>query len=146
MGKPYFRAGVVAVVQRTNGDVMAFERADVTGEWQLPQGGIDAGESEVEAAWRELAEETGLTADDVRLAGEFPHWTVYAWPEGVSGGRRGDRVGQVHRWFFFEPVRDDVEPTPDGHEFRSWKWMDVGTLIAGVVDFRQLPYRQVLGG
>lgn len=146
MGKPFFRAGVVAVVRRSNGDLMAFERADVTGEWQLPQGGIDAGESLAEAAWRELEEETGLTSAEVRLVEEYPDWTVYAWPEGVATGRRSDRLGQAHRWFFFEPIRDDIEPTPDGLEFRSWKWMDAPTLIAGVVDFRRQPYRQVLGG
>lgn len=136
----------MAVVRRASGEVMAFERADVTGEWQLPQGGIDAGETVLEAAWRELHEETGLTADDVRLVAEHPHWTVYAWPEGVNGGRRSDRLGQAHRWFFFEPIRENVEPTPDDQEFRCWKWMDVATLIAGVVEFRRVPYQQVLGG
>ena len=60
MAGPHFRAGVVAVVRRDDGLVMAFERADLPGQWQLPQGGLEAGESPVEAAWRELAEETGL--------------------------------------------------------------------------------------
>jgi putative (di)nucleoside polyphosphate hydrolase len=146
MGKPFFRAGVVAVVRRSNGDVLVFERADVTGEWQLPQGGVHEGETVVEAAWRELAEETGLTAADVRLVEEHPDWTIYAWPDDVASGRRGDRLGQAHRWFFFEPLRDDVQPTPDGVEFRAWKWMEPAALIAGVVGFRRQPYQQVLGG
>lgn len=146
MGKPFFRAGVVAVVRRANGDLMAFERADVTGEWQLPQGGVDDGETIVEAAWRELEEETGLTSADVKLVEEYPHWTVYAWPDGVAPGKRGDRLGQAHRWFFFEPLHERIEPKPDGVEFRAWKWMDPAELIDGVVGFRRQPYQQVLGG
>jgi putative (di)nucleoside polyphosphate hydrolase len=122
---------------------MAFERADVTGEWQLPQGGIERGETPVEAAWRELGEETGLGAAHVRLTGEHPCWTVYEWPPGM---RRAGRIGQAHRWFFFEPVVDEVVPAPDGSEFTDWRWMDVGELIERVVEFRKSPYRQVLGG
>ena len=54
MGCMHFRANVVAIVTDAKGRVMAFERSDVPGAWQLPQGGIDGGETPVEAAWREL--------------------------------------------------------------------------------------------
>lgn len=143
MARPHFRAGVVAVVRREDGDVLAFERTDTSGAWQLPQGGIETGERPCEAAWRELAEETGLGADDVRMVGEHPEWTVYEWPTSM---RSGPRIGQVHRWFFFEPIVDDLRPRPDGSEFRSWAWMTTAELIDGVVEFRKAPYRQVLGG
>jgi putative (di)nucleoside polyphosphate hydrolase len=138
---------IVAVVRRSTVDgapdeVMAFERIDVPGAWQLPQGGIDEGESPLDAAWRELAEETGLRADHVLLAGEFDEWTVYELP---SGGRRGTRIGQAHRWFAFTVVDDAVEPTPDGVEFRAWRWMPIGTLIAEVAAFRRAGYRRALG-
>jgi putative (di)nucleoside polyphosphate hydrolase len=143
MAKPHFRAGVVAVVRRADGFVMAFERSDLTGAWQLPQGGIEPGESPETAAWRELREETGLGRGDVRLAGEHHDWTVYVWPEPM---RRTHRLGQAHRWFFFEPLDDAIEPRPDGSEFSDWAWMATSELIECVVDFRKEPYRQVLGG
>jgi putative (di)nucleoside polyphosphate hydrolase len=142
MANPHFRAGVVVVIRRDDGMVLAFERSDHSGEWQLPQGGIEPGESAEQAAWRELGEETGLGSQDVRLVHEYDGWTVYQWPKRL---RRGDRLGQVHRWFFFEPIGDPV-PRPDGSEFTAWQWMTPAELIDRVVDFRKDPYRRVLGG
>jgi putative (di)nucleoside polyphosphate hydrolase len=142
MVKPHFRAGVVAVVRRSNGQVMAFERADSPGAWQLPQGGIESGETPEQAVWRELWEETGLSKRDVRLVEQPPHWTIYEWPADM---RTSDRIGQAHRWFFFEPLDDQVTPQPDGSEFTDWRWMTAPDLIDCVVEFRRGPYAQVLG-
>lgn len=130
------------VVRRGNGDVLAFERGDVAAAWQLPQGGLQAGETPVVAAWRELKEETGLGEDDVRLVGEHPRWTVYELPVAL---RKGSRLGQAHRWFFFEASDDGLTPTPDDREFVRWRWLPPQELIATVVDFRRPGYEEVLG-
>ncbi|HSP56131.1 MAG TPA: NUDIX domain-containing protein [Dehalococcoidia bacterium] len=53
-----FRDGQVLLLQRTGG------------EWVMPKGHIEAGESPEAAAMREVLEETGLTATVVRPAGE----------------------------------------------------------------------------
>jgi len=140
----HFRAGVVIVVRRPDGQVMAFERLDVPGQWQLPQGGLEAAEHPEAAAWRELAEEAGLGPEHVALVGEHPGWTVYEWPRDVVAG--GARLGQVHRWFFFEPLADSIAATPDGREFGAWKWVEPSWLITQIVPFRRLSYEQVLGG
>jgi len=55
------------------------------------------------------------------------------------------RLGQVHRWFFFEPLDGDVRPTPDGREFGAWRWVHPDWLISQVVPFRRPGYSQVLG-
>ena len=120
MVKPHFRAGVVAVVRRADGQVMAFERVDAPGAWQLPQGGIESGETPEDAVWRELWEETGLTRNDVRLVDRVPAWTIYEWPQTM---RSSERIGQAHRWFVFEPIEGDINPQPDGSEFVAWQWM-----------------------
>ncbi len=135
---------MVAVVTNSSGHLLAFERSDVAGQWQLPQGGIDRGETPLDAAWRELTEETGLGPDDVDLVDEHPDWTVYEWPLHVR--QNGKRLGQAQRWFRFRVRDDDVRPTPDGVEFVSWKWVEPRWLIDQVVDFRRAAYAQVLGG
>jgi putative (di)nucleoside polyphosphate hydrolase len=144
MPSAHFRAGVVTVVVNDRGEVLAFERSDVRGQWQLPQGGIDVGERPVEAAWRELDEETGLGPGDVELVGEHPDWTVYEWPDHLR--EQGRRLGQAHRWFTFRVRRADVEPAPDGDEFVDWRWADPRWLIDQVVEFRRPGYRRVLLG
>lgn len=143
MSSRHFRAGVVVVVRRASGDVMAFERLDAPGQWQLPQGGLERGEQPEAAAWRELREETGLGPEHVALVGEHPDWTLYEWPHDVVAG--GQRMGQVHRWFFFEPLDDDIAAVPDGREFGAWRWVTVEWLVRQVAEFRRGAYVQVLG-
>ncbi len=128
-------------------EVMAFERADVAGSWQLPQGGLERGEEPIEAAWRELKEETGLGESDVVARVEFPEWVAYEWPAEVQRdhGRDGKRRGQVHRWFLFDALDADVAPTPDGSEFVRWRWVEPSWLIDNVVEMRRPAYQRVLG-
>lgn len=140
----HFRAGVVAVVVDSAGMVMAFERGDIPGQWQLPQGGIEPGEEPVAAAWRELREETGLGPDDVELVGEHPEWMIYEWPREVR--QSGRRMGQAQRWFTFRLLDDATEPTPDGEEFVDWKLVDREWLTGQIVEFRRAVYQRVLGG
>jgi putative (di)nucleoside polyphosphate hydrolase len=141
MASLHFRANVAAIVVNADGQIMAFERGDLPGEWQLPQGGIDEGETPVEAAWRELEEETGLGSKEVELVDEFPEWTAYTYPAGV---RNNGRLGQAQRWFTFRVSDKDVEPRPDGVEFTDWKWVTREWMVDNAVDFRQSSYRSVL--
>ena len=134
---------MVAVVERSDGAILAFERSDAPGSWQLPQGGINIGEEPIDAVWRELEEETGLTAADVALGEEYRDWVHYQWPAEVAAGRKG--FGQIQRWFTFIANDDEVEPSPDGREFTNWKWVPRRWLIDHVVGFRSASYQQVLG-
>jgi putative (di)nucleoside polyphosphate hydrolase len=144
----HFRAGVVVVVRHPNlREILAFERADTAGSWQLPQGGLWRGEEPIAGAWRELMEETGLGEADVIARAEYPEWVTYEWPEEVrrESGRDGKRRGQVQRWFLFEALHGDIAPNPDGSEFVAWKWVEPGWLMANVIDFRRPAYERVLG-
>jgi len=142
----HFRAGVVAVVTRDDGLILAFERSESPGQWQLPQGGLLEGERPVDGAWRELSEETGLGVDDVRLVDEYPFWISYEWPEALRVRRGAElRIGQTQRWFFFRPLRKELPIVPDGDEFCDWRWVTREWLVAQVWDFRRVVYEQVLG-
>lgn len=148
MASAHFRAGVVAVVRHPNlREVLVLERVDAPGSWQLPQGGIDAGETPYEAAWRELGEETGLTDAHVVARVEFPEWVAYEWPEALQQVKGGShhRIGQVQRWFLFDALDAAVQPTPDGVEFSAWQWVEPQWLIEHVVEWRRAAYRRVLG-
>ena len=143
MASQLFRAGVVMVVRRDDGDLLVFERSDTPGSWQLPQGGIDVGEEPIDAAWRELHEETGLGRDEVRLVSELDDWIAYEWPPHIrAAAHDGEhRRGQIQRWFLFGVVPGlDVSPTPDQLEFSSWRWMDPHHLMHHVVEFRRTAY------
>ena len=144
----HFRAGVVIVVcHPRRREVLAFERADAPGSWQLPQGGLHSGEEPIDGAWRELKEETGLGPDDVVLREEHPEWLAYEWPPEVRAKKAGprERIGQTQRWFLFEAVSKRIKPTPDGSEFTAWKWVPTRWLIDHVVEWRRGPYERVLG-
>jgi len=143
----HFRAGVVAVVRNPDGTrVLAFERVDPPGFWQLPQGGLKAGETPEQGAWRELAEETGLTDAHVALHSEHPEWLAYEWPAEIRREQQGPhhRIGQTQRWFVFTARRADIEPTPDGVEFGAWQWVTPEWLVAQVPQWRRGPYERVL--
>ena len=147
MAAQHFRAGVVIVVRHPDlRRVMAFERADTTGSWQLPQGGLHAGEEPIEGAWRELMEETSLGEADVVARAEYPEWVVYEWPPEImrEHGKDGKRRGQVQKWFLFDALTADIEPRPDGSEFVAWKWVEPQWLIEHVPDWRRDAYRKVL--
>ena len=135
---------MIVVRHRDDERILAFERSDIRGAWQLPQGGIDHGEEPVESAWRELHEETGLGPTDVELVDEHPEWVVYEVPAPKRGSKIGR--GQAQRWFTFRARQSDVEPTPDGKEFRDWRWVDPAWLVDHVVEFRRPGYRRVLRG
>lgn len=127
--------------------VMAFERADAPGNWQLPQGGLKAEEQPIDGAWRELLEETGLDEEHIVVRAEFPEWLAYEWPDEVKLAKSGsaNRIGQVQRWFLFDVVSAEVQPTPDGVEFTAWTWVTPAWLIAHTVEWRRGPYERVLG-
>ena len=127
--------------------VWAGERIDTPGAWQMPQGGIDKGETPEVAALRELGEETSLSPDDVRYVGQTPDWLTYDLPvERVPTIWKGRYRGQKQLWFRYEMLADDsaVGIETEHPEFARWQWMDGTALIESIVPFKRDIYRAVL--
>jgi putative (di)nucleoside polyphosphate hydrolase len=118
--------------------------------WQFPQGGIDAGESELDAALRELKEETGVSS--VRLLGRTPGWLGYEFPPEHQGSKTGRGwKGQKQAWFALLFTGEDAEVDLTGHaghagnvEFDAWRWAELDEAIEAVIAFKRDVYRQVI--
>ena len=116
--------------------------------WQMPQGGIDPGETPAMAALRELTEETGITADLVEPIAEHPEWLYYDLPAELIGvAWKGRYRGQRQRWFAYRflGTDDDIDlsagPKP---EFSDWRWVPIEDLPKLIVPFKRLTYEQVV--
>ena len=139
--RAFFRANVGIVVCNRAGQVLACERADYRGAWQFPQGGMLASEEPLDAAYRELKEETGIMWDTVKLIGEYPEWLAYELPPDSRSSKKGR--GQVQKWFLFLFLGSAKDIRP-GHEFRAWKWMNFSKLAATTASFRRPIYAKLL--
>ena len=142
---PYRRnAGVV--LTDGAGRVWAGERIDTPGAWQMPQGGIDRGETPRAAALRELEEETGIAPERVTVLGETAGWTTYDLPAELLGQLWGGRYrGQKQRWVLmrFEGTDDEVRLDRGNPEFAAWGWFTPDELIGKIVPFKREVYRAV---
>jgi len=118
--------------------------------WQMPQGGIDPGEDALEAALRELYEETSIKS--VRLLAEAEGWIHYDLPDDALGiALKGKYRGQRQRWFAFAFTGDESEidvDAPGGGafhaEFDAWRWEELTATPDLIVAFKRDAYRQVV--
>lgn len=144
---PYRPAAGIMLI---NGDGKVFvgQRMDSTLEaWQMPQGGIDAGEAPLTAALRELGEETGIAADKVELIATAREELLYDLPAELIGKLwKGRYRGQRQTWFLFRFIGDetDIDIRTEHQEFRAWRWADPADLPAMIVPFKKALYEQVL--
>jgi len=144
-GLPY-RAGVGIMLLNADGLVFTGQRLDSKLEaWQMPQGGIDPGEEPRTTAFRELAEETGITKAEI--IGESREWLYYDLPDELIGTIwRGRYCGQRQKWFAmrFLGTNADVDIATEHAEFRSWRWSTLPELSAMIVPFKRDLYAAVL--
>ncbi len=142
-----YRPCVGLVLMNRAGLVFAGQRLDNPGDaWQMPQGGIDAGETPLEAALRELGEETGVAPASVELLAETADWLTYDLPfELVPRVWKGRFRGQKQRWFLlrFLGADNEVDIARPHPEFSAWAWMEPADLVARIVPFKRHIYTEV---
>jgi putative (di)nucleoside polyphosphate hydrolase len=115
--------------------------------WQMPQGGIDAGEDPETAAYRELLEETGVNQQNVRFLASSSRWLSYDLPEDLIPTLwNGKFRGQKQKWFLFKFLGKDgdINIATEHPEFSKWKWISKENLLEEIVPFKKSVYENVL--
>ncbi len=143
---PGYRPCVGIMLLDHRGRVFVGQRADVPfPAWQMPQGGIDPGESPRAAAERELLEEVGT--DKVELLAESRVWRSYDLPPELRKRVwQGRYRGQTQRWFAFRFLGEDRDidvRRPNG-EFTAWRWIPPEELLRTIVPFKRDVYASVV--
>jgi len=154
LDKEGYRPNVGIVLANQRNEVFWGKRVNQHA-WQFPQGGIQHGETPLQAMYRELEEEIGLRHAHVRILGRTREWLRYEVPQ--QWMRSNDRMrnetrggayrGQKQIWFLLRLVgRDcDVKLRASGHpEFDAWRWHDYWVPLDSVIDFKRDVYRQAL--
>ena len=143
--RPGYRPCVGVMLLDGKGRVFVGERIGTPGAWQMPQGGIDKGETPVEAACRELKEEVGTT--NALILRETKGWITYDVPTEITQRLWGGRWrGQAQKWFALAFTGSDAEFDIATHEpeFDEWKWVKGSELTSLIVPFKRAVYETVV--
>ncbi|WP_010139094.1 RNA pyrophosphohydrolase [Oceanicola sp. S124] len=143
-----YRPCVGVVLVNADGHVFTGQRLDSdVPAWQMPQGGIDKGETPEVAALRELWEETGVQASMVTVEAETEEWIPYDLPDHLLGKVWGGKYrGQEQKWVLmrFHGTDADVNIATPHPEFSEWRWMPPEQLVENIVPFKRAVYARVL--
>lgn len=130
------------------GEIFVARRIDMPkpAGWQMPQGGIDPGETPLQAALRELKEEIGT--DKAEVLAESREWLKYDLPAELDPGKHwgGAYRGQRLKWFVmrFLGVDGDIDVATEHPEFDAWQWVAAARLPALIVPFKRQLYIDLL--
>jgi putative (di)nucleoside polyphosphate hydrolase len=145
---PFYRPAVGIMLLNPAGLAFIGRRIDMPAglaAWQMPQGGIDPGETPRQAAFRELAEEVGT--DKAEILAETRGWLHYDLPTDIASRMWGGRWrGQRQKWFLmrFTGGDADINPATDHPEFDAWEWVEPRRLPELIVPFKRPLYCDLL--
>ena len=139
------RSGVGIVVLNKENKVFVAKRIDNPKNfWQMPQGGVDEGENFLNAAFRELEEETSIKS--VELIKELEGTITYELPNRLIGIIwKGKYRGQKQKWFLMKFTGNDneININTKNPEFLDWKCIEIDLITDYVVDFKHHVYKEV---
>ena len=139
------RSGVGIIVLNKDNKVFVAKRIDNPKNfWQMPQGGVDEGEDFLQAAYRELEEETSIK--NVKLIKELDGTITYELPDRLLGIIwKGKYRGQKQKWFLMRFTGDEQEINinTENPEFLDWKWGTLNQITELVVDFKLHVYEEL---
>ena len=139
------RVGVGIALLNESNKVFVGRRIDNPNNlWQMPQGGVDKNETFINAAKRELEEETGVKT--TRLVREIDDLLTYNLPKNLLGKIwKGKYKGQKQKWFImkFMGNKNEININTKNPEFLDWKWIDPSALPDIVVNFKMNIYKRM---
>ena len=140
------RDGVGVIILNDNNKVFVGKRKDnPVNKWQMPQGGVDKGESYLSAMRRELYEETSIKS--IKILKEIDGFFEYELPNNLVGIIwKGKYRGQKQKWFITKFIGDEKEINlqTNNPEFIDWRWIKMDELPEVIVDFKKEMYVQLL--
>jgi len=141
-----FRQGVGMMIINKDNRVFVGKRMDSKANgWQMPQGGIDLGETPSAAAMREMEEEIGCNKGHV--IAESSRWYSYRVPPFLVPRLWGGKYcGQRQKWFLirFTGEDSDINIKTKHQEFEQWKWVDFDQLLSDIIPFKLKLYKQIV--
>ena len=142
---PMRNGGGVIVLNNANKVFVGKRRDNPIDKWQMPQGGVDNGESYISAMKRELFEETSIK--NIKILKEIDGFFEYNLPERLLGIIwRGKFRGQKQKWFIarFIGKEEEINLNTKNPEFIEWKWVLPDELPDLIVDFKKNMYVKLL--
>ena len=140
------RTGVGIIVLNNKNEVFVGKRKDnPIDKWQMPQGGVDEGESFINAMKRELFEETSIK--NIKILKEIDRTYEYELPDNLVGIIwKGKFRGQKQKWFITKFLGKDSEINLNtkNPEFIDWRWIDPKKLPEVIVNFKKDLYINLL--
>lgn len=142
-----YRANIGIVITNNSRQILLAKRIEADA-WQLPQGGINFDETELDALFRELNEEVGLCQNDVKIIAKTPKWLRYKLPaKHIKRHKLPLCIGQKQVWFLLKLTADESKIKLDNDaniEFDNWRWVDYWQPIDEVVGFKKSVYEDML--
>tara|TARA_Y100000741_G_scaffold233249_1_gene178219 strand:+ start:10 stop:486 length:477 start_codon:yes stop_codon:yes gene_type:complete len=139
------RIGVGIILLNNKNEIFVGKRIDNPKNfWQMPQGGVNQNEDFLDAAKRELAEETSIKS--IELVKELEGWLKYDLPQKLLGKIwKGKYRGQKQKWFIMKFVgnNNEINVKTKNPEFLSWKWIQSSELLNVAVDFKIDVYKKI---
>ena len=139
------RLGVGIVLLNQKNEIFVGKRIDNPKDsWQMPQGGVDENENFLQAAKRELEEESGIKS--VKLIKELDGWFKYDLPSYLMGKLwKGKYRGQKQKWFVmkFLGKPEEINVKTKNPEFLDWKWIELSKLPEIAVHFKADVYKKI---
>ena len=140
------RRGVGVIILNNENKVFVGKRKDnPIDKWQMPQGGVDKGESYISAMKRELYEETSIKS--IKILKEIDGFFEYELPNNLIGIIwKGRFRGQRQKWFItrFTGNEEEINLKTQNPEFIDWKWVSQDELPQIIVDFKKKMYVELL--